>query len=210
LYNEIAAFCSRYNIAIRTSVDSTFGPFNPASEASGLNAIREEFLPYNSWYAIADLDEFHYFRGKSLLEIAQQAESRHCDAVHGVFFDRIAADGTFPKIDGTLDDTFPLACDLTRCFGGCCQKIVLARNHVKISSGHHRAKGKIWRDGAQVHHFKWHHGIQDVIKDRHQRFKQQGLRWAARELPLTEKLIAKRINLQDPRLHLRKAGKLWV
>jgi hypothetical protein len=209
-YEQILSFRSQYRLIVRPSVDSTLATYNPVTEAHGLNVIRMEFMPHYPWYAIADLDEFHCFSGKSLPKVALQAESLACDAVHGVFVDRIAADGSFPKISGILDDVFPLACNLTHCFGGCCRKIVLARSRVKISSGHHRANGRIWYNAAEVHHFKWHYAIHEVIHDCHKRYQKQGLRWAMRELPLAKKLISEKIDLHNKRLRVRQAAILGI
>src|ERR1041385_6881970 len=74
LDKSIAAFESHYHLHIRTSVTCNRDRFSPVNEALGLNAIREEFAGPFGWYGIADLDEFHYFGGRTIPEQIHAAE----------------------------------------------------------------------------------------------------------------------------------------
>ena len=210
-YGDIMAFQARYDLEIRTSLACSIDAYNARGEKRGLNKIREEFAKDSGWYCIADLDEFHFFRGKSIPHIIQEAESGGYEAVHGVFSDRIALDGSFPELDGrkTLDDTFPLVCDLSKCAGRTCDKIVLAKAFVKIEVGHHTARAKTWRNAAEVHHFKWHKGAYEVLEDFHRRYARQGLRWAKTEYPAVLELMHRSgIKLDNPNLRIQTAPRI--
>jgi hypothetical protein len=209
LYEQIINLKSLYNLNIRASVICDIDQYHGTAIVPALNNIRKEYVAKYGWYCIADLDEFHYFGGKSIPEIIKEAEQRGYDAVHGVFFDRIAADGTFPEIDETLDNTFPLVCDLTRFSGLYCQKIVLAKSHIEIDGGHHSAKANIWRDAAEVHHFKWSKGADKVVENAYKRRKKQALRWEAQMLILMN-LVKNKIDITNPQLNVRSASIIGI
>jgi hypothetical protein len=155
LYNQILHFKRCYNLHIRTSLICKIEEFSPQGETLGLNKIREEFAKEFEWYCIADLDEFHFCGSKTFFEMVQEAEINGFNAIHGVFFDRIAEDGSFPEIqDKPLDETFPLSCNLTFCSGAGCNKIAFAKSNIRIECGHHRAEANVWPNMVQVHHFK--------------------------------------------------------
>jgi hypothetical protein len=212
LYKEISGYKSLYNLQIRTSVNCAIDQYNGAATAPGLNKIRMEFAPKFGWYCIADLDEFCYFGGKTIPGVIKEAAERSCDAVHGVFFDRIAADGSFPEIEGSLDETFPLACELTRYCGPCCQKIVIAKVHVEIDGGHHSAKGakNVWANAAEVHHFKWSRTILEVVQDKYRRAKAQRRPWAEKQAPMLLNILKDKIDINNPHLNVRKAVLLGI
>jgi hypothetical protein len=211
-FEEIVSYNSKYNLQVRTSFECEFHQYSPQREMHGLNKIREEFSKQYDWYGIADLDEFHFCGGKNCLEIVEEAEANKFNAVHGIFFDRVAADGSFPEInDKKLDDTFPNACNLTSCSRAACNKIAFAKSHVRIECGHHRANTKVWRNVIEVHHFKWQKGVFEIIADSQKRFKQLGLPMANRELRLMLKLINKNgINTNNPKLKISKANLIGV
>jgi hypothetical protein len=209
LYNKVSSYKRHFNLQIQTSFTSDPSLWNTHSETHGLNRIREEYSKKYDWYCIADLDEFHYFKGKTLPEMVQEAEQGGYDAMHGVFFDRIAIDGAFPDIKGTLDKTFPLVCDLTKCARLASSKIVMARNHVKIHSGHHKTNAKTWYNAAEVHHFKWSKGVYESITFHYNRYQRQGLR-TADGWPRILKLIDGGVDIANPKLRVRPASKLGI
>ncbi|MCW5555108.1 MAG: hypothetical protein KIS67_23455 [Verrucomicrobiae bacterium] len=210
LFEEILSFRTQYNLHIDTSVACCFESYRGAHEVKGLNVIRETYASKARWYCIADLDEFHFFNGKNLMDIASEAEQAGYEAVHGIFFDRIAADGTFPEIQGSLDNTFPMVCDLSRCAGLACRKITMAKGHVQITAGHHSVEANIWRNVAQVHHFKWSAGVYEMMVDKYRRYKSQGLPWATHQLPRLLELIENGVDLSNPKLNTREAARLGI
>jgi len=210
LYPKISAFQRKYKLDVRISVDSRVSEYNPLAEKIGLNIIRKEFSKKFRWYCIADLDEFHYFGGGTLHDIVQKAEKLKFRAVGGVFVDRIAADGFFPAIHGSLDKTFPLGCDLTHCCESNNRKISLARSTVQIEFGHHEAKCKVAWGGSETHHFKWHNSVRKAIAHRYKLYSKQNISWAATKLPAQLGIINRGVNLTFPGLHVRKASILGV
>jgi hypothetical protein len=217
----IKAWSARHPLQIRNSVCADMNIRNSVVagradhycsdiDGPGLNRIREEFAADHRWYAIADLDEFHSFGGPTLPEAAAEAERRGCEAVHGVFCDRISADGGFPEINGPLDGTFPLGCNLTARTGHWRDKIVLARSHVPITVGHHTAAAKVWRNVALVHHFKWSRGVDTRVAANYRTTQAKGIGWMLRALPPVLEVIANGVNLSDPLLHVAPAPKLGI
>lgn len=205
LYKEIVNFKSTYDLHIRVSVICNVEQYCETDVTLGMNNIRKEFAAKYGWYCIADLDEFHFFEGKTMLDVAKEADERGYDAVHGVFFDRIAADGTFPEIEPPLDKTFPLVCNLTQLCDQRCAKIVLAKSHIEITNGHHDAKANVWRNVAQVHHFKWAKGVDKVIEDKYIRHLLLKNQWAINKLPMALNLVKNRLNITNPKLNVRQA-----
>jgi hypothetical protein len=211
LYEQILPFESRYNLSIEESTrDRHLPQYSAVAEGHGLNRIREAFSKNESWYCIADLDEFYFFGGRNLSDLVYELERKGYDAAHGIFFDRIAADGTFPEIGNSLDDTFPLACDLTHCAGLCNRKITIARSALDITPGHHDARGKILFHAAEVHHFKWHKGVRENVTLALKHLTQQGFRTPVKQMPHLLKLIDKQIDIQNPKLRTRIASKLGI
>jgi hypothetical protein len=176
----------------------------------GLNQVRKELAEKFHWYCIADLDEFHFFNGLKISTVVRHAEQHGYQAIGGRLVDRIAANGTFPEIRGSLDRCFPLGSDLTRSTGACHSKIALAKSHVEIAPGHHDAQAKIAWGSVETHHFKWHRGIHEIIKIRYKNYLRQGMPWAEKEYPRQLKMIEEGVNLTDPKLNLHKAHKLGV
>jgi hypothetical protein len=211
LYPQIAVWASHYDLHIRNTVlAGQADHYLPDIELPGLNRIREEFAADYRWFAIADLDEFHYFGGPNLPEMEEEAERRGCEAVHGIFFDRVSADGGFPEINGPLDKTFPLVCNLTARAGQPHDKITLARSHVSITSGHHQVAARVWRKAVQVHHFKWSRGVGQRIEAHYLKAKAMGIaRRVAAMRPQLE-LVRQRVNLRDPRLRVFPAPRLGI
>lgn len=194
-------------MTIGVSRECSYDEYNGPSETPGLNAIRETLR--SDWYAIADLDEFAedpHIEGRESYE-----------AIGGAFVDRIAADGSFPKIplwaERNLDDMFPMAANLTasnphRCN---CNKVFYARTYVPICSGHHFvAEQYRWlRDAIPMHHFKWHSGVIDLLPRRYAAYKSQGLNWADESLWFID-LFKDPMWHKRPELNTRHAARLGV
>jgi hypothetical protein len=209
-YDDILKFKSKYDLHVRMSTNCPVHKFRGLSEVPALNAIRKEFASKFSWYCIADLDEFHFFNGKTLSQVVEEAEEKGYDAIHGVFFDRISADGRFLKVKGRLDKTFPLVCHLTSLAGLRSDKVVLAKSHIEIFSGHHDVlSAKVWRNGAEVHHFKWTEGADEVVSNTLIRIRKQRLPYVPHMGRLWS-MTRHRIDVSDPRLSLRKASPIGI
>ncbi len=106
--------------------------------------------------------------------------------------------------------TFPLACNLTARTGHHREKILLARSYVRITSGHHSAAAKVWRNVALVHHFKWSRGVNTRVAANYRTAQVKGIGWMLRALPPVLEVIANGVNLSDPRLRVAPAPKLGI
>lgn len=210
VYAKIASFQTRYPLQICPSFVARVEKYNPFDEKRALNRLRLEFCEKAQWYCIADLDEFHYFEGKSMLDAVRKAKRHKFQAVGGVLVDRLAANGKFPPIRGSLDKTFPLGSDLTYCCGANNGKISLARYDVTIELGHHYTYVEIGWGISETHHFKWSRGVYRTLALRQKFYSKQGVPWAKTELPVQLSLTRRGVNLAMPNLRLRKADKLGV
>lgn len=210
VYAKIASFQTRYPLQICPSFVARVEKYNPFDEKRALNRLRLEFCEKAQWYCIADLDEFHYFEGKSMLDAVRKAKRHKFQAVGGVLVDRLAANGKFPPIRGSLDKTFPLGSDLTYCCGGNNTKISLAKCQVEIEVGHHCANVETGWGISETHHFKWFKGVRPNLIRRQKYYGQQCIPWAKTMLPNQIAIINGGINLNMPGLRLRTANKLGV
>lgn len=196
---------------IRTSVECERKDYSGPLETNGLNAIREEFTVGCTWYCLADLDEFCYFNGLTVQETVKAAEALGHTAVHGVIHDRIAPNYKFPPIRllRSLDATFPLVCDFTRCLGANFNKIPLAHRDVLIERGHHTTSGNPWVNQAEIHHFKWSDGLLERLRERHLFFTAQGQLWAG-EYAVFLRALTETNYMEDSNYDIRPARKLGI
>lgn len=127
----------------------------------------------NTWWVIADIDEFHLYPEDNLKKIINSCEENGWDIVRGGFVDRIGPNGDFVEInsDESLFSQFPLAGFFRYPMSGANpNKICVAKGYVEITNGQHYAEingNTTWRwqgwnhplinpnDFVQVHHFKW-------------------------------------------------------
>lgn len=128
----------------------------------------------NSWWVVADIDEFHLY-SKPLKEMISDCESNSWELIRGGFIDRIGPNGTFPKIINLISiwQQFPNAGFFRYIMSNACpNKVCVMKGFVEITSGQHYAKiggQTTWRwqgwnhpliapieeYSVQVHHFKW-------------------------------------------------------
>lgn len=202
---------------IRSSIVCDYDHYNGPAETPGLNTIRMEFAKHEEWYCVADLDEFYYFDGKNLEELVQYLESRDFMAIHGLFYDRIAGDESFPAIPeyvpgrAQLDELFPCVANLSKITMCGNTKIALARL-TGIRSGHHFATlpaDKVLNHSMQAHHFKWHAGVLDLLLKRHKAYGSQNLSHAHESREFYD-FLSKPGWIHDPRLNTREAVKLGI
>jgi hypothetical protein len=128
-----------------------------------------------SWYVIADIDEFHLYPDDSLHELLYDCQENNWDIVRGGFIDRIGHEGEFSELveNVSIWEQFPNAGFFRYPMSKACpNKICVMRGYVDITSGQHYAKidgHTTWRwqgwshpliapvntHSVQVHHFKW-------------------------------------------------------
>lgn len=200
---------------IRETARTEYNAHNGAAEIPGLNRAREELIDPSGWYCCADLDEFYWFTEPDIIGAMENYGAQACG---GVFFDRVAGDGTFPEIppyDGKphLDDLFPCTTTLTEAntYRATPTKIAIARGNVTIHSGHHGvdADVKVLQDTVEVHHFKWHAGVIDLLPRRLEAYRSQKLGWSEESLYFQE-LFKDPDWCQRPELHIRLARRLGI
>jgi hypothetical protein len=166
------------------------------------------------WYVIADIDELIVF-DRPLAELVALCERGGWDHVGGCFLDRIAANGDFPDVQATsLWEQYPLACSLSATLIRALPlKVVLARGHVELLTGHHGApeSRELPRElsYAQVHHFKW---TGDLVARLHRRLEAYASEINTGVLRETHRFLLYanqnngRIDVTDPRLRVAEGG----
>lgn len=129
----------------------------------------------DSWYVIADIDEFHLYPNDDLHKIIYDCQENNWDIVRGGFIDRIGSGGEFSELvnDVSIWEQFPNAGFFRYPLSQACpNKICIMKGYVDVTSGQHYAKiddHTTWRwqgwshpliapiktHSVQVHHFKW-------------------------------------------------------
>lgn len=208
VYEVIKTF-TQWPIQIRTSVECLVKDYNGPNESHGLNQIRLEFADRFPWYCLADLDEFCWFNGKTMPQIIAEAEAGGFNAVHGTFYDRLARNGKFPPLGASLDDTFPLAADVTKAMGATTSKVPLSRSDLGVESGHHSTKGKPWWNQVEVHHFKWTEGIVERLRERDLYFTAQRLPWSGESIRFLNAVLEDDFK-HNPNYRWREARKIGI
>ena len=129
----------------------------------------------DSWYVIADIDEFHLYPNDDLRKIIYDCQENNWDIVRGGFIDRIGRGGEFSELvkDKLIWEQYPNAGFFRYPMSKARpNKICIMRGYVDVTSGQHYAKiddHTTWRwqgwnhpliapietHSVQVHHFKW-------------------------------------------------------
>ena len=129
----------------------------------------------DSWYVIADIDEFHLYPNDDLRELIKDCEENNWDIVRGGFIDRIGRGGEFNELVDNVSiwEQFPNAGFFRYPMSKACpNKICIMKGYVDVTAGQHYAKindHTTWRwqgwshpliapvdtHSVQVHHFKW-------------------------------------------------------
>jgi hypothetical protein len=129
----------------------------------------------DSWYVIADIDEFHLYPNDDLRKIIYDCQENNWDIVRGGFIDRIGTGGEFTELvnDVSIWEQFPNAGFFRYPMSNACpNKICIMKGYVDVTAGQHYAKiddHTTWRwqgwshpliapvdtHSVQVHHFKW-------------------------------------------------------
>jgi len=129
----------------------------------------------DSWYVIADIDEFHLYPNDDLHKLIYNCQENNWDIVRGGFIDRIGGGGEFSELvnDVSIWEQFPNAGFFRYPMSKACpNKICIMKGYVDVTAGQHYAKindHTTWRwqgwshpliapiktHSVQVHHFKW-------------------------------------------------------
>lgn len=129
----------------------------------------------DSWYVIADIDEFHLYPNDNLHKLIYDCQENNWDIVRGGFIDRIGREGEFNELINNVSiwEQFPNAGFFRYPMSSACpNKICVIKGYVDITPGQHYAKidgQTTWRwqgwnhpliapvdtHSVQVHHFKW-------------------------------------------------------
>jgi hypothetical protein len=129
----------------------------------------------DSWYVIADIDEFHLYPNDSLHKLIYDCQENNWDIVRGGFIDRIGRGGEFNELldNVSIWEQFPNAGFFRYPMSNACpNKICVIKGYVDVTPGQHYAKidgQTTWRwqgwhhpliapidtHSVQVHHFKW-------------------------------------------------------
>ena len=139
----------------------------------------------DSWYVIADIDEFHLYPNDDLRKIIYDCQENNWDIVRGGFIDRIGTGGEFTELvnDVSIWEQFPNAGFFRYPMSNACpNKICIMKGYVDVTAGQHYAKiddHTTWRwqgwshpliapiktHSVQVHHFKWDSTSIDRVSD---------------------------------------------
>ena len=155
------------------------------------------------WIIHADIDEFHEWPDKPENILA----STECNAVQGVFVDRVSEDGRISLVDpeANIQNQFPICGNLMKeWFHGMWSpptglvKMMAYRPNIGISRGGHVATGKSAKyilgsdlssfsdihtterkknTPYKVHHFKWQGDVIDKLKKRIEVYKRYDYGW---------------------------------
>ena len=129
----------------------------------------------NSWWVVADIDEFHLYTENNLNLLISDCEKNGWEIVRGGFIDRIGRGGEFSELvaNKSIWEQFPNAGFFRYPMSNACpNKICVVKGHHEITAGQHYAKindHTTWRwqgwnhpliapintHSVQVHHFKW-------------------------------------------------------
>jgi hypothetical protein len=205
--------------------DTWLGPWDDKIHEARMKAVMAEYP--DDWFVLVDLDEFHLY-DRPLPELIEMCESSGRVYVKGCYIDRLALDGSFPKVDSSpLWEQYPLGGAITaQILDAIPLKIGLALGQTLISGGHHVGEGGkgLPRDQSyiQVHHFKWTGSVMQRTRRRIQRYETRRWNLAYDKVLVDAHLLVRyldehdqRIDVSDPRLYVARAGrryddhKLW-
>jgi hypothetical protein len=126
-------------------------------------------LPSSAWIATADIDEFQQYP-TDLRTFVQELERQNYELVKGRLVERIARNFRLPPLlaDQCIFTQFPLEASFHIGNPG---KIILHRNYVKTTPGHHYFEEssdhplRVYPGILKVAHFKWFEGVAQKYTD---------------------------------------------
>jgi hypothetical protein len=145
--------------------------FNGLKRQLICNKLRSQ-INANSWYVIADVDEFVLYKNKTLAELVEHANKCGYDNIRGRLIDRFTDDKTLPKkLKENIWEQFPnIINDFTKnVVQGCDKKVVAAKQPIPIIEGHHDCKSDNYDKYLclPVYHFKWWGNIIKRLEERY-------------------------------------------
>lgn len=134
------------------------------------------------WVVIVDLDEFVEFGGPAE-ELARRSDDLGFNAVRGIMYDRLAADGQPTGFDdhSVLPSVYPVRSRLTKqLMGGFDQKGVLVKGHLMSRGAHHKYHGeKPAKEILEISHYKWTDRCLARVRQSVDMASAQGISWAS-------------------------------
>ena len=147
----------------------------------------------------------------TLQDIVAMLEEKGCHASTAHLIDRIAADGSLVFPVETLDETYPLATNITGSIGASIDKAMIVKTTASLLSGHHGVReGTPALAWGECHHFKWMPGVLDVIEERSRHFRGLKLPWAEEGYQTSAKFTNGKLNFNDPTIKTRPAPLLGI
>jgi hypothetical protein len=150
-------------------------------ESQNKNELRAQIgLRQTDWYVPADLDEFIDFQLPLRDTIAQLQKGNYGYAM-GTLIDRMSSDGTLTEYDPSksLWEQYPLKEHITRdIMQSNHRKVVLARGHLAVSSGHHLIVDESHKKFPQefmINHFAWRAGRREALQRRFDNYSRLGI-----------------------------------
>jgi len=208
LYETVAAWKTKLDLEIKPT--GLVLPWCGPNEAFEVEHIRAGIK--DPWHVIADLDEFYWLpKGTTLQDMVAKLEAGNFKAASCHLIDRIATDGSLVAPGETLDDTYPLAFNLTRAIGACFDKIAIVRTGTPLRSGHHGlADDSPVLAWGEFHHFKWLPGILALLDKRSTDLTRLGLPWAGEGWKVIDKFVDGKLNFNDPDIQTWPAPLLGI
>lgn len=168
----------------------------------------------NGWFILADHDELALWPN-GLAETLEYCDRRGYDHIRGCLIDRIARDGTFPRLREAepLAAQFPLGAFFSNpVLGADPRKVVAVKGALSIEKGQHHAIGgracPTREHYLEVHHFKWHSGVERRLADRAVQLRERGHgHWIESErFARYHSITAGHITMEDPYLLIGEAS----
>lgn len=159
-----------------------------------------------AWFVMADQDELQVYPG--LKEVLSFCERHGYEFVEGALLDRVSRNGVLSAIEANtpLWEQFPIGAMISGpILGAVINKIVVAKENVRIGRGQHHAYSGVRCPVSEfyipVHHFKWIQGLLERLEARIKEY--QVLRealWVESKRFLSYYKLHGRIELSDTRL----------
>lgn len=138
-------------------------------------------LKMADWYVPADLDEFIDFK-RPILEVADEMTSGGYGYATGTFSDRVSEDGSLSIYDPSksLWDQYPRRAPVTKdLMQSKDMKVVLARGHLAVCSGHHFIVDESYKKyptDFTIDHFAWRAGRREAMQRRLENYTKLGIK----------------------------------
>lgn len=172
LSNEVSLIIENYdNVKISITIQERLFDWEKVTHLYNFIKSKDK----DSWYVIADIDEFHLYPKDNLHNLIYECQENNWDIVRGGFIDRIGRGGEFTELKNEVSiwEQFPNAGFFRYPMSKACpNKICVVKGYVDVTAGQHYAKindQTTWRwqgwnhpliapietHSVQVHHFKW-------------------------------------------------------